>query len=134
MEVLHKFGFASLFCGMADENVRPNMAVTDRYRRLGFHRKKFALNNLILVKKGHPHYAANIGLKNYSHGFASEFPRLSHIYEGGTEAYPTGSRRAYSIDEILKTVKTKMLQGTSNKGGRGTFGMLPKNGIPLGAR
>ena len=26
MEVLHKFGFASLFCGMADENVRPEYA------------------------------------------------------------------------------------------------------------
>jgi hypothetical protein len=114
MEVLHKFGFASLFCGMADENVRSNTAVTDRYRRLGFHRKKFALNNLILVKKGHPHHGANIGLKNYSHGFASEFPRLSHIYEdGGTEKHPSDTRRAYSTDEILKTVKTKLLQGRS---------------------
>ena len=28
MEVLNKFGFASLFCGMADENVRPDMPVS----------------------------------------------------------------------------------------------------------
>ena len=79
MEVLNKFGFASLFCGMADENLRPDMSVTDKYRSLGLHKKKFALNNLILVKKGHPHYEANVGLKNFSHGFASDFPRLSQI-------------------------------------------------------
>lgn len=118
MEVLHKFGFASLFCGMADENVRPEMAVTDRYRSLGFHRKKFALNNLVLVKKGHPHYKANIGLKNYSHGFASEFPRLSHIFEGGgSEQHAKDQRRAYSADEILKSVRAKLLQGRGIKGG-----------------
>lgn len=133
MEVLHKFGFASLFCGMADENVRPDMVVTDKYRSLGFHRKKFALNNLILVKKGHPHYEANIGLKNYSHGFASELPRLRHMYEGGTEEYPRDSRRAYAIEEILETVKTKLLQGPGNRGGRGLFRMLRKNGFGLAA-
>jgi hypothetical protein len=116
MEVLHKFGFASLFCGMADENVRSDMAVTDKYRRLGFHRKKFALNNLILVKKGHPHYQANIALKNYSHGFASEFPRLSHIFEGGIEGHPRDLRRAYySTEEVLKAVKAELLKGSSNK-------------------
>jgi len=133
MEVLNKFGFASLFCGMADENLRPDMPITDKYRSLGLHRKKFALNNLILVKKGHPHYEANLGLKNYSHGFASDFPRLSHIYEGGTEENPRDSRRVYPIEEILKTVKTKLLQGSSNKGGRGLFRMLRKNGSGLGA-
>ena len=133
MEVLNKFGFASLFCGMADENLRPDMPITDKYRSLGLHRKKFALNNLILVKKGHPHYEANLGLKNYSHGFASDFPRLSHIYEGGTEENPRDSRRVYPIEEILKTVKTKLLQGPSNKGGRGLFRMLRKNGSGLGA-
>lgn len=118
MEVLHKFGFASLFCGMADENVRPEMVVTDRYRSLGLHRKKFALNNLVLVKKGHPHYKANIGLKNYSHGFASEFSRLSHIFEGGgSEQHPKDQRRAYSADEILKSVRAKLLQGRGIKGG-----------------
>ena len=115
MEVLHKFGFASLFCGMAEENVRTNMLVSGRYRSHGFHRKRFALNNLLLVKKGHPYYDANIGLKNYRHGHASEFPRLRHIYEGGTdESYARTSRRAYSIDAILKSVKAKLLQD-SNK-------------------
>jgi hypothetical protein len=132
MQVLHKFGFASLFCGMAADNVRSPMAVTDTYRRLGFHRKKFALNNLILVKKGHPHYEANVGLRNYAHGFASDFPRLSHIYEGGTEAYPRDSRRAYSIDEILAAVKTRLLQGR-DKGGRGLVGMPRSNGLGHGA-
>ena len=72
-------------------------------------------------------------LKNYSHGFASDFPRLSHIYEGGTEENPRDSRRVYPIEEILKTVKTKLLQGPSNKGGRGLFRMLRKNGSGLGA-
>jgi hypothetical protein len=118
MEVLHKFGFASLFCGMAEENVRTNMLVSGRYRSHGFHRKRFALNNLLLVKKGHPYYDANIGLKNYGHGHASEFPRLSHIYEGGTdESYARTSRRVYSIDETLKSVRTKLLQDSSKAGG-----------------
>jgi hypothetical protein len=114
MQVLHKFGFASLFCGMADENVRPDMVVTDRYRRLGLHKKKFALNNLILVKKGHPQFTSNVGLRNYSHGFAAEFPRLSHIYEAVTEGYSRASRRAYSTDEILLAVKARLLQGRAN--------------------
>ena len=117
MQVLHKFGFASLFCGMADENVRSNILASGRYRSLGFHRKKFALNNLILVKKGHPYYEANIGLKNYGHGHASEFPRLSHIYEGGTEEFHArGLRRSYSTDEILKSVKAKLLHDSSTTG------------------
>lgn len=124
MQVLHKFGFASLFCGMADENVRANMFGTDRYSSLGFSRKKFALNNLILVKKGHPYYERNTSLKNYAHGFASDFPRLASIFEGGTEKYPPDSRRAYSTEEILATVKTKLLQGASNRGDRGRSRML----------
>jgi hypothetical protein len=128
MEVLHNFGFASLFCGMAVENVRPDMVVTDKYRSLGFHRKKFTLNNLLLVKKGHPHYQANVGLKSYSHGFASDYPRLSHIYEGGTEEAPTGSRRAYSIDELLEAVRAKLLQDRAT---RVAGGYVPsRNGAP----
>ena len=123
MEVLHKFGFASIFCGMADENVRSNMLVSSRYRSLGLHRKKFALNNLILVKKGHPHYQANVGLKNFAHGHASEFPRLNHIYEGGTEEpHVRGLRRIYSIDETLQSVRAKLLQEPRQRDGRATLG------------
>jgi hypothetical protein len=121
MEILHEFGFASLFCGMAVENVRPDMVLTDKYCSLGFHRKKFTINNLLLVKNGHPHYEANIGLKNYSHGFASDYPRLSHIYEGGTEEVPTGSRRAYSIDELLQAVRAKLLQDGATGAAAGYF-------------
>jgi hypothetical protein len=118
MEVLHKFGFASLLCGMADENVRTNMLVSGRYRSLGLHKKRFALNNLLLVKKGHPYYEANIGLKNYAHGHASEFPRLGHIYEGGTdESQARGTRRTYSVDEVLKSVKAKLLREPGNASG-----------------
>jgi len=123
MEVLHKFGFASIFCGMADDNVRSNMLVSSRYRSLGLHRKKFALNNLILVKKGHPHYQANVGLKNFAHGHASEFPRLNHIYEGGTEEpHVRGLRRIYSIDDTLQSVRAKLRQESSHRGGRATLG------------
>jgi hypothetical protein len=58
---------------------------------------------------------------------------LGQIYEGGTEEHPRDARRAYPIEEILQTVKTKLLQGPSNKGGRGLFRMLRNNGFGLRA-
>ncbi len=37
------------------------------------------------------------------------------------------------LEEILETVKTKLLQGPGNRGGRGLFRMLRKNGFGLAA-
>ena len=138
MEVLNKFGFASLFCGMADENLRPDMPITDKYRSLGLHRKKFALNNLILVKKGHPHYEANVGLKNYSHGFASDFPRLSHIYEGGTEENPRDLAAGLSDRRNPQDRQDEAVAGAKQQGRPRTVShaakerLRPRRPLPVG--
>ena len=86
---------------MADENVRPDMAITDKYRSLGFHRKKFALNNLILVKKGHPHYEAEHWLEELFARFCIRIsaaePHLRRRHRGETRetrGAPTRSKRS----------------------------------------
>lgn len=79
---LYEYGFAPLFCGLADDNVTEPLrtSVAPRYIELGFDKKSFALNNLLMVKEGHPLYHSTYDRTNYRHGFASSFGRLDAIF------------------------------------------------------
>jgi hypothetical protein len=80
-DTLHEFRFAPLFCGLAVENVGTSQrSLTKSYAACGCDKKSFALNNLVMVKEGHPLFAFSYDRRNYRHGYAADFPKLSSIY------------------------------------------------------
>jgi hypothetical protein len=99
---LHAAGFAPLFCGLAAENVDPAVTLSTTYRDMGFGERPFALNNLIMVKQGHPLFEACNRREAYAHGHAAAFNRLATIYDG------SGARTRYSRQELVQAVKQRL--------------------------
>jgi hypothetical protein len=102
-DALYEFRFAPLFCGLAMENIpakRPSS--TASFVACGGDTKSFVLNNLVMVKEGHPLFASAYDRRNYRHGYASDFSRLSHIYASNTNA------KHYTKDDFLPLVLTQL--------------------------
>jgi hypothetical protein len=103
-DMLHGAGFSPLFCALAEEEVVRLPVVLDAKPFLPFRHKRFALNNLILVKQEHPLYAGSRNRDHYTHGYASAYDRLPAIYLYG------GARRPRSRDELMTSVKAELLR------------------------
>jgi hypothetical protein len=100
---LYEFGFAPLFCGLADENVgtaRPSL--TKSYVAYGCAKKSFVLNNLVMVKKGHPLFAGSYDRRNYRHGYAAEFPKLASIYMSNENG------KHYTKQDLISALLTQL--------------------------
>lgn len=100
---LYKFRFAPLFCGLAVENIpsrRPSP--TSSFVGCGGDKKLFVLNNLVMVKEGHPLFASAYDRHNYRHGYAAAFSRLSAIYANNTNG------KQYTRQDLLSSVLTQL--------------------------
>ena len=113
-DTLHEFRFAPIFCGLAEENVRSEMlaALTAPFLTQRFDAIRFALNNLVLVKEGHPLFFGAWDRRNFRHGFAAECTPLVRMFR----ANDNGQRLSRS--ELAGLVKAD-LGGTAGLAGRG---------------
>ncbi len=103
-DTLHEFRLAPIFCGLADENVRPDMlaALSGPYLTQQFDRTRFALNNLVLVTEGHPLFLGAWDRRNFRHGFAADFEPLVGMFRANA-----GGRRP-SRAELASLVKADL--------------------------
>jgi SAM-dependent methyltransferase len=81
-DTLHDLRFAAIFCGLADESASGAAltALSAPYLARRFDGIRFALNNLVLVKEGHPLFLGAWDRRNFRHGFAAEFKPLVGMF------------------------------------------------------
>ncbi|HLJ20279.1 MAG TPA: hypothetical protein VKU84_08780, partial [Stellaceae bacterium] len=103
-DVLHDAGFSPVFCALAEEEVERLQVALGAEPFLPFRHKRFAVNNLILVKQEHPLYAGSCSRDHFSHGYAAAYDRLPGMYLYGEE------RRPRSKDELMAGVKAELLR------------------------
>ncbi|MBL8704412.1 MAG: hypothetical protein JNM30_06195 [Rhodospirillales bacterium] len=103
-DTLHEFRLAPLLCALANEIVTPSMLsnFTPTYSSLGFDRREFALNTILLVKDTHPLFYGAWERRNYRHGFAVEFEPLQAMFRAD------GPTRRPSREEVLALVKAEL--------------------------
>ena len=105
---LYEFRFAPVFCGLAVENV-PTLrsGSTGGFVACGADKKPFVLNNLIMVKEGHPLFAGAYHRRNYRHGYAADFGKLSSIYASNAGG------KYYSPKDLIPLVAARLAAGES---------------------
>lgn len=86
-DTLHEFRLAPVFCGLADENVQPEMlaGLSGPYLTQQFDGTRFALNNIVLVKPGHPLFHGAWDRRNFRHGFAADFKPLVRMFTANAD-------------------------------------------------
>jgi hypothetical protein len=88
---------------LADENVPTSRAALSKsYVAYGCDKKSFVLNNLIMVKEGHPLFASSYDRKNYRHGYAADFQKIPSIYA------PNVNGKLYSKQELAPAVLNRL--------------------------
>jgi hypothetical protein len=107
-DTLYEFRFAPLFCGLAVENV-PTLrsGSTGGFVACGADKKPFVLNNLIMVKEGHPLFAGAYHRRNYRHGYAADFAKLSSIYVTNADG------KYYAAKDLVPLVSARLAAGES---------------------
>ncbi len=103
-DALHEFRLAPVLCALAHENVTPEglAGQTDAFRAMGFDRRQFALNTILLVKETHPLFFGAWDRRNYRHGFAVEFKPLESLYRSGDP------RRRPTREELFALVRNRL--------------------------
>jgi len=103
-DTLHEFRFAPIFCGLAHENVRSDMlaALTAPYLTQQFDGTRFALNNLVLVREGHPLFLGASDRRNFRHGFSADFKPLVRMFKANVNG------RRLARTELANLVKSDL--------------------------
>jgi len=103
-DAFHEFKLAPVLCALAHEVVTPAMAsgMTAAFASLGFDRREFALNTILLVKETHPLFHGAWDRRNYRHGFAVAFEPLAAMYR------TDGPTRRPAREEVLALVQAEL--------------------------
>jgi hypothetical protein len=99
---LYEFRFAPLFCGLASENIPPRVSLSKNYAACGCDKKSFVLNNLVMVREGHPLFASSYNRANYRHGYAADFQKISSIYASNVNG------KTHSKQDLAPAVLTRL--------------------------
>jgi len=103
-DTMHEFRLAPVLIALAHENVTPERLsnLTEAFSSLGFDRREFALNTILLVKETHPLFFGAWDRRNYRHGFAVDFKPLEALYR------PNGPTRRPTREELFALVKNRL--------------------------